>query len=47
MEGIKDPFVLVGVCRVQSDNLRANFGVLGHFGVIVLFGEDGWVIVDV
>jgi hypothetical protein len=47
VESVKDSLVLVGVGGVECDNLRPNFGVLRHFGSIMLFREDGRVIVDI
>lgn len=47
MQGVKDSFVLVSVGGIERDNFRAHFGILRHFSSVMLFGENGRVIVDI
>lgn len=47
MQGIKDSLVLVSVGGVERNNLGAYIGILRHFSSVMLFRENGRVIVDI
>ncbi len=47
MQSVKDSLVLIGVGGVERDDLRTHFGILRHFSSIMLFRENGRMIVDI